>query len=238
APDHIRLGELEHLVEAVENLNAPVDDVVADLQTLQETLTPLAKDLLGKESRHLLIPLWRRLTVALHGQPYHAAQPEQHMSYTASQAMDWDKARQAVEQVPQWQSDAVLLQRHARACEPLQRRCDALLSWFNLCWQFPEQGNALESSTDTELRQQWAAFQELEPELPAPTFPAWLLLNKPGLSKVLTGPRHDTANCPASYRTLYQLQGRPCAQTDDNIARRAQLKQQDPVLFRHYLLLQ
>ncbi|MCF6212313.1 MAG: hypothetical protein L3K24_16995 [Gammaproteobacteria bacterium] len=238
APDHIRLGELEHLVEAAENLNAPVDDIAADLQTLQETLTPLAEDLLGKESRHLLIPLWHRLTVALYGQPYHAAQPEQHMSYTASQAMDWDNARQAVEQVPQWQNDPVLLQRHARACDPLHRRCDALLSWFNLCWQFPQQSDAIESSTGTELRQQWAAFHELEPELPALTFPAWLLLNKPGLSKVLTGPRHDTANCPASYRTLYQLQSNLSAQTGDDIALRAQLKQQDPVLFQHYLLLQ
>lgn len=238
APDHVRLGELERLVEAAENLNAPVDDVAADLQTLQETLTPLAENLLGKESRNLLVPLWRRLSAALHGQPYHTAQPEQHTSYTASQAMDWDKARQAVEQVSQWQSDPVLLQRHARACEPLHRRCDALLSWFNLCWQFPEQSGAIKSGTDTELHQQWEAFLELEPELPAHDFPGWLLLDKPGLSKVLTGPRHDAVNCPASYRTLYQLQSKLSVQTDDNIALRAQLKQQDPVLFQHYLSLQ
>ncbi len=238
AADHVRLGELERLVEAAENLNAAVDDVAADLRRLQETLVPLAESLLGKESRNLLVPLWRRLSAALHDQPYHAAQPEQHTSYTASQAMDWDNARQAVEQVPHWQTDPVLLQRHARACDQLHRRCDALLSWFNLFWRFPEQGDAIKSSRDTELRQQWAAFQELEPELPTHTFPAWLLLTKPGLSKVLVSPRHDTASCPASYRTLYRLQGNLSAQTDDNIALRAQLKQQDPVLFQHYLSLQ
>ncbi len=236
APDHIRLGELERLVEAAESLDAAVTDATADLRILQETLTPLAQSLLGKESRNLLIPLWRRLSAALHDQPYHATQPEQHTSYTASQAMDWDSARQAVEQVPHWQNDPVLLQRHARACEPLHRRCDALLSWFSLCWRFAAHSDVIKSTTDTELRQQWEAFQELEPELPAHTFPAWLLLDKPGLSNVLAGPRHDAANCPASYRTLHQLQSNPSAQT--NIALRAQLKQQDPVLFQHYLLLQ
>ncbi len=238
APDHARLGELERLVEAAENLDAPVDDVAADLRTLQETLSPLAESLLCKESRNLLVPLWRRLSAALYNQPYHAAHAERHMSYTASQAMDWDTARQAVEQTPHWQSDPVLLQRHARACEQLHRRCDALLSWFTLCWQFPELSDASESSIDTELRQQWAAFLELEPELPTQTFPAWLLLAKPGLSKVLTGLRHDAASCPASYRTLYQLQNGLSGQADDNIALRARLKQQDSLLFQHYLLLQ
>jgi len=225
-------------VEAAENLDAPVDDVADELRMLEETLAPLAENLLGKESRNLLVPLWRRLSTALHGQPYHAAQPEQHMSYTAGQAMDWDDARQAVEQVSHWQTDPVLLQRHARACDLLHRRCDALLSWFTLCWQFPGQSNAIESSIDTELRQQWTAFLELEPELPAQTFPAWLLLAKPGLRKVLTGPRHDAINCPASYRALYQLQGKQSAQADDNIALRARLKQQDPLLFQYYLALQ
>ncbi len=234
APDHIHLGELEQLVEAAENLATPVDDVAAELRMLQETLTPLAENLLGKDSRNLLIPLWRRLAAALRDQPYHAAHPERHLSHAASQAMDWDSARQAVEQVPEWQGDPVLLQRHARACERLHRRHDALLSWFNLCWRFPEQGDAIESGSDTELHRQWEAFLELEPELPVHNFPAWLLLKKPGLGKMLAGPRHETADCPASYRTLYQLTGLS-AQGDDDITLRARLKRQDPVLFQYYL---
>ncbi len=235
APDHVRLGELERLVEAAENLDIPVGDIAAELRLLEESLTPLAENLLGKDSRNLLVPLWRRLGNALHGRAYHAARPTLHVSYTATQTMDWDDARHAVEQVPHWQSDAVLLQRHAHACDQLHRRCDALLSWFTLCWQFPQQSNALEASTDAELRQQWDAFLGLEPELPTPTFPAWLLLTRPGLCKILTGRRHDTANCPASYRTLHRLQGNTAAQADDNIALRARLKQQDPALFQHYL---
>ncbi len=235
APDHVRLGELERLVEAAENLDTVVIDAAADMQLLQETLVPLAESLLGKESRNLLIPLWRRLSSALHDQSFQTAQPKTHTSYTASRAMDWDLARQAVEQVPDWRANPVLLQRHARACDQLHRRCDALLSWFTLCWRFPQRCDALESSSDTELHQQWIAFLELEPELPMQTFPAWLLLTKPGLTRILPPPHHDTTACPASYRTLYRLQNNLSDPTDEHIALRARLKQQDPVLFQHYL---
>ncbi|GMQ87534.1 MAG: hypothetical protein BMS9Abin08_0738 [Gammaproteobacteria bacterium] len=235
APDHGRLGELERLVEAAENLDAPVIDTAADTQLLQTTLTPLAESLLGKESRNLLTPLWRRLSSALRNQPYQTAQPDMHASYTASRAMDWDIARQTVEQVPDWQADPVLLQRHARACDQLHLRRDALLSWFNLCWRFPQQSDALESSSDAELHRQWINFLELEPELPAQTFPAWLLLDKPGLTRILAAPHNDTTTCPASYQTLYRLQSNIADPTDEHIALRARLKQQDPVLFQHYL---
>lgn len=235
APGHIRLGELEHLVEAAENLATPVIDATADMQLLQQTLIPLAESLLGKESRNLLIPLWRRLSLALHDQPYQTAQPEMHASYTASRAMDWDTARQAVEQAPDWRADPVLLQRHAHACDQLHLRCEALLSWFNLCWRFPQQSDALKSSIDAELRQQWINFLELEPELPMQTFPAWLLLDKPGLTRILVAPHNDTTACPASYQTMHQLQSNIPGQTDKHITLRARLKQQDPVLFQHYL---
>lgn len=234
APDHVRLGELERLVEAAENLTMAVDDAAADMQILQETLTPLAQSLLGKESRNLLIPQWRRLSSALQDQPYQPAQPEMHISYTASQAMDWDISRQAVEQLTNWQTDPVLLKRHARACDQLHLRGDALISWFNLCWQFPHQSDAIECSTDTELRQQWISFLELEPELSVQTFPAWLLLSKPGLIRIVVAPHNDETICPSSYLTMRQLQHN-IQQTDNNIALRAQLKQQDPALFLHYL---
>jgi len=233
-PDHVRLGELERLVEAAENLTTAVDDVAVEMQILQKTVTPLAQSLLGKESRNLLIPLWRRLSSALHDQPYQVTQPEMHISYTASRAMDWGISRQAVEQLPDWQTDSVLLKRHARACDQLHLRGDSLMSWFNLCWRFPQQSDAIEFSTDTELQQLWISFQELDPELPAQTFPAWLLLNKPSLTRIVTDPNNDVPACPGSYRTMYQLQHSMHQQTDNIIALRIQLKQQDPVLFQYY----
>ena len=82
------------------------------------------------------------------------------------------------------------------------------------------------------------------------SFPAWLLLNKPGLTNILPDPDNHSrvargtgdgvTVCPASYRTLYRLQhDRVQAQaergTNDTMALRARLKQQDPVLFQHFL---
>ena len=241
APDNFRLGELERLVEASEGLTSAVKDAATDMQILQQTLTPLAENLLGKDSRNLLIPLWRRLSTALQNRPYLTAQPELHLSYTASQALDWDTARLAVEHEPHWQNNAILLLRHARACDHLRRQDAALQSWFTLCWRFPQQGDAIESSVYHELRQQWINFMELDPELPAQSFPAWMLLNKPGLTKLLPQPCDEPSACPSSFHTLYQLQRsrlhthNKAHEQENTMILRARLKQQDFALYQYFL---
>jgi len=241
APNHIQLGALEHLVEAAERLPSAVDDIASEMQTLRDTLTPLAESIMGSQCRNLLVPLWRRLSEALRGQSYQPAHPQQHISYTATQAIDWDVVQKAVEQEDAWQNEAVLLLRHALACEPLHQTAAALQSWFALCWQFPEQSDAIDCSTRQEFLQQWQTFLDLEPELPPQSFPAWYLIGKPGLTKLLPTPGDALIAPPASYCTLYQLQTR---QTDmqtrgkienDDITLRALLKQQDAELFRYFL---
>jgi hypothetical protein len=207
------------------------------MHDLQESIIPVAEALLGKESRNLLIPLWRRLSAALENKPYDAGQPELHPSYAAAQAMDWDTVRRTVEMVPGWQADPVLLIRHANASERLHRKSDALLSWFHLCWEFPEQGDALESSGDNEIRQLWMAFLELEPELPTETFPAWALIQKPGFARILQEPTASAAACSGGYRVLYDLQTMVPGDNnqDRTIELRARLQQQDPLLFQQYI---
>ncbi|VAW90486.1 hypothetical protein MNBD_GAMMA17-1491, partial [hydrothermal vent metagenome] len=147
----------------------------------------------------------------------------------------------AVENESHWHTNAALLLRHAEACEHLHQKPEALLSWFKLCWQFPEQCDIFESSNNHELRQQWIHFLELEPEMPVQAFPAWLLLTKPGLIKQLPEPSAipDVA-CPASYVTMYQLQQKRMqthaeSRNDNTIALRTQLKQQNPELFQHFM---
>ncbi|MBS1269505.1 MAG: hypothetical protein MAG794_00456 [Gammaproteobacteria bacterium] len=247
APDHARLGELERLVKAVEVLDTPVDDVADELRNLQQWLTPLAESLLGKNSRNLLIPLWRRLSAALHGRSYRASHPDLHLSYTANRAMDWGTVRRAVEREADWRADSVLLRRHAQACDHLHQRAAALQSWFELCWRFPEQSDALETSGDQELGRQWVSFLELDPELPTQSFPAWLLLNKPGLTRILPKPAGSGMVCPASYRTVDRIQRdhvrtqvergneNTKAGQERAMALRARLKRQEPVLFRYFL---
>jgi hypothetical protein len=239
APDHARLGELERLTEAAESLSRPVEDIAGELRQLQATLTPLAASVLGRTRYNLLVPLWRRLSRALQDQPYRAEQPELHASFTASQSLDWDEARHAVEREDNWRGDAVLLLRHATACDQQHDEAAALASWFALCWRFPQQTDALESSPSQTLRQNWSAFQDLDPELPVQLFPAWLLLRRPGLTKVLPESAADATTCPESYPTLYLLQRDQLDNAgisgNDAMALRARLKQQDPVLFQYFL---
>lgn len=242
APDHVRLGEFERLTEAAERLDAPVDDISTEFQYLQATLIPLADSLLGQASRNLLIPLWQRLSVVLQDRPYRADESELHLSYTAAEAQDWIDARRAVEREPDWQSDPVLLLRHARACERTHDDAAALPSWFTLCWSYPQHAEAVASTINHELRHQWETFQDLDPVLPIRSFPAWLLLSRPGLIPILpepTGePESARAVCPQSYLTLYRLRhnhARPATGSGDGMALRARLKEQDPLLFQHFL---
>jgi len=240
APDHAKLAGLEQLVSAVENLSTPVNDIASEMKTLQEQLTPLAETLVGKDSHNILVPQWQRLSESLQHEPYNNDTPMLHNSYTAMQAMDWNRVRETVEQVPNWQSNLTLLHRHARACGRLQLNHAALMSWFLLCWLFPDNVDALASDIDTDISCYWSDFLEIEPELPPQTFPAWLLIRNAGLVNILPAPEDCTAiPCSAAYHTLYSLQTdkhQPNQKTDD-INKRALLKQQDPALFQHYLRL-
>jgi hypothetical protein len=235
APDHVHLGELERLVEALENLDHPVLDAQAEMQRLQTETALLAERHLNKACHQLLTPLWRRLTNALLNTSFDPARPEHHASYTAAEARDWTGVRQAVEHQTDWQRQPVLLERHARACTHLSDQAAALHSWSLLCWQFPEQGARLESCVDHALRSGWQAFLDLEPELPTQDFPAWLLLRNPVLARIVTNCDDDTP-CPDSYRTLLHLLQNSRDTTDEHaMSMRAELKRQAPLLFRHFL---
>jgi hypothetical protein len=246
APDHMHLGELERLVEALESLARPVTDPEAELQSLQHPLTALAEALLGREHQNLLIPLWKRLSQALSDQPFLAGHAELHQSHAAIQAKDWTLARQAVERETGWQGQLRLLARHALACEHLRQPATALHSWFILCWHFPDQADAIQSSSDGELRTQWRNFLELEPELPAADFPAWLLIASPRMRRLAPDPDLDPGPDPGeepayppSYTTLYHLRGiatGPHGGVDKtSLGLRADLQRQAPLLLHHLL---
>lgn len=234
APDHPRLGALERLTEALEDLSRPIHDAADELARLEETLTPLAEEVLGSSSRHLLIPLWRRLSQALEDRSYDSASPRLHVSYTASRALDWHVVLQAVEREDGWEREPLLLERHAAACEGQHELTRALPAWLALCWRFPERAEGIESSTNHTLIAHWEAFQDHEPALPAADFPAWLLVQRPALTGLLPEP---AADCPDSYATVYQLQR--CRATnapdEDALELRAQLRQQDALLFAAYM---
>jgi hypothetical protein len=239
APDHLHLGELERLVEALESLESPVKDAQVELQRLLSETSGLAERHLDKASHHLLIPLWRRLSRALETQVFDPAYPQLHASYTSIMARDWPGVRQAVEREDGWRNEAVLLTRHARASTHLSDQAAALQSWFHLIWRFPKLSDDFQTYADHTLRSAWQVFLDLEPELPDEDFPAWLLVRIPSFA--LIAPEvEDGTLCPASYHTLLCLQRSILKEGVDSTAPQAmelrlKLKQQAPLLFQHFL---
>ena len=102
--------------------------------------------------------------------------------------------RRSVLAVPDYESEPVLLARLAEAHWRLRDRVNAIESWFALCRLALEEFEQLIESSDFpdwSLRNAWRVAQEqtLEHEVTPAWFPAWMLLEEPGLAGVLT-PRH------------------------------------------------
>ena len=235
-PGHNQLGSLERLVEAAERLPMPLDDAAGELHRLQQELGPLALDLLGSGSRDYLAPFWRRLLETLWQRSFDPVHPELHGSFVALQLEDWDLVQQAIEDLADWRAQPILLRRYAQASGRLQQPERAVCCWFRLCWEFPDQADAIGHEAEPLWRQRWRRFQELEPELPNRDFPAWTLLVRPGLHE-----RLQLAGCldglepPQDYRVVADLVAAPGASVSDLIEQRKRLKVSNPALFDHYL---
>ena len=231
-PAQHRLGKLELLLEAMRQQDAPITDPQEELADLQDEIQPLAAEMLGRESRPFMEPLWRRLGEALEGRNFDPQQPELHRSYTALRNLDWTAVIEEVEAEPDWRSHAVLLQRHARACDQLQRPAEALLDRFELCWRFPEHASPAQTNATVDLIRAWELFHNLEPELDIHLFPAWLLIIRPDLSGWLPSPAAET---PEDYRLLYALQREKDRLGLESMRLRGELKALNPRLFHHFI---
>ena len=102
--------------------------------------------------------------------------------------------RRSVLAVPGYESEPARLARLAEADWRLCDRATAIESWFALCRLAPEAFEQLIEATDFpdwSLQNAWRVAQEqaLEYEMTPAWFPAWMLLEEPGLAGVLA-PRH------------------------------------------------
>jgi hypothetical protein len=231
-PSQQRLGKLELLLEAMRQQDAPITDPEEELADLQDEIHPLAVEMLGRESRPFMEPFWRRLGEALADHDFDPQRAELHRSYTALRNLDWMAVIDVVNAEPNWRSHAALLQRHARACDQLQRPVEALLDRFQLCWRIPEQAALALTDATVDLIRAWELFQNLEPELEPSLFPAWLLTIRPNLSSRLPLP---VVEAPADYQLLYFLQREKNRLGPEAMRLRAELKAFDPDLFHHFI---
>ena len=236
--DHSERRGLKRLVTALEQANAPVEDVDRALSVLQFSIAPLADDLLRHGVQDYLAPQWRRLAAALEGAEFDPRHPDRHVSHALAQLRDWRGAREAIEQTPDWRRHPLLLARHSRACTHLNDETASQQSTLLLCWRFPEQADPLlQEYASAPIRQAWADFQDLSTSMSTPLFPAWLLIRFPALARSLPPKIDDSeADGVQAYRLLHQLQQRRgAAPDDDQIALRKALQAESPVLFIHYM---
>ncbi|RMG33869.1 MAG: hypothetical protein D6720_10590 [Gammaproteobacteria bacterium] len=234
-PGNPRLGGLERLVSVAQQAQAVPDDPEAALQRLEGEWLPLADELLGADSRDFLMPLWRVIHQALQEAPFDPARPRCHASYTAMRMRDWAAVVDAVEAVSDWPGQPVLVRRHLRAAEQLRQTESVMADLFRLCWHFPHEAAAVLDQGVLDLPRPWERFNDLEPELPVPQFPAWLLIVRPRMAAWL--PEPDDRQ-PEEYRLLHALQrslSRDRPGDAKTVQRRARLKELEPDLFHHYV---
>lgn len=260
APTHSDLAAFDQLLAALGHLARPVEEPRQELVFLLE-VTPTARRLLGAQSRDLLSPLWRQLADAVRGALFDPNEPTLHRSFALCQAQDWPAVGDSVLSEPGWQEHSALCLRLAESSFNRRQRVPALAAWCQVCWRAPaEASQAVGKLRQPELTTLWQRFLDDEqdprsPEGPAqaagptagPTagqnvgsttltesdFPAWLLLNEPGLALPLAEDLATGTPAENSYRCVHRwIHARRARKQADELALRKSLQAIHPALFR------
>ena len=246
APNHADLGAFDRLLAALDHLEHPLDDPQRELEFLLD-VTPTAKRLLGSQSRDLLAPLWRQQAETLRGRAFEPAAPTLHCSFALRQAQDWAGVSAAVLDEASWWLHEELCLGLAQSSFYSQQRIQALTAWSHLCWRHPERAAAVLDGgrqPDSGIAALWQRFVDSDDDqqdalLATEDFPAWLLLQEPGLALQLA---EDLAvgNSPGEthYRSVHRwLHARRARRLDEEMALRRSLQVGHPGLFRRLLAL-
>jgi hypothetical protein len=155
-----------------------IGDVKEALASLEREIEPLAVRHLAELAREYLAPLWGSLAQRMPADRFDPSAPQLHPSYLLARAGLWQQVVEAIECVPGWQSQPVLLGRLAEAHSRLGHPEASRRLWSRLCWEHPEEAIVLlaQAASDPILSRRWREFTDLDPELPARDFPAWLLI--------------------------------------------------------------
>ena len=189
APDHgQRAAVLIAALEAPEPERP--DQGLEAFDRLEREWLPAASVLFGARGRDFLAPLWRGIGRALDPACFDAGRPNRHASWAYLQGLDWENLRRSVLAVQGYETEPVLLVRLAEAEWRLRNRTKAIEHWFALCRCAPgdfERQVEAPGFPDWALARGWriAREQDLEPEMSPRWFPAWMLLEDPGLARVL-----------------------------------------------------
>lgn len=238
APNHCGLGEYEVLVLYARHLQQvaaiPPEACAEEMEGLLEEIAPLAHARLRAQARDYLAPAWRRLAEALPRDRFDPGRPDLHASCAELRIPDWDAVIASVQAVPDHAEHAALLSRLALALQHRKGHEAAMLAWARCSELAPDQSPAdLTRDASPRLYRHALAFEDLDEPLEPSDFPAWLLLQEPGLLHYLNRP---TSPVPVGATFLAMaglLQTR--ARGADEVAARRRLQELRPPLLRAYL---
>jgi hypothetical protein len=232
APTHSDLAAFDQLLAALGHLGHPVDEARRELVFLLE-VTPTARRLLGAQARDLLSPLWVQIADAVRREPFDAQEPTLHRSFALSQAQDWAGVSDSVLSEPDWQQHAPLCLRLAESAFNRRQRVAALAAWCQVCWRAPaEASQAVGKLRQPELTGLWQRFLD-EESLTESDFPAWLLIEEPGLALPLTEDLATGTAAEESYRCVHRwIHARRAKKPTEELALRKTLQATHPALFR------
>ena len=226
--------KFDHLLALQNELTVSGKSSGRKIKLLLQTVTPLAFDVLGQFAHDFLTPLWQVLSAEVADRYFDAGSPEDHLSFTAFKGFQWQQVLSSITQEADWINQPVLLFRYGEACFKLNKELEGLESWFRLFLTFPDAAETLVGSTCNRLLlSDWRHFNELDPELESPFFPAWIVLKKPALAKnVFTFDCESEGN--EALQLMYSLMGSKENGLNETIIKlRARLQQQNPNLFIH-----
>ena len=235
-------GQRFHAVALIAALEAPIpeepDQGLERLDRMEREWVPAASALLGARRRDFLAPLWRDVGRALDPVRFDPRHPERHSSRAYREGLDWERLRRSVLAVPGYEREPVLLARLAEAEWRLRNRTKAIESWFALCRLAPEEFERMIEARefpDWALRSAWrvALEQEPEPEMTPSWFPAWMLLEEPGLAGVFE-PSHADDGPSRAFDVVIALLSHPDPD-ERSIELRRTLQAIHPGLLARYL---
>jgi hypothetical protein len=245
SPNHAELPAFDRLVETVGRLGHPNEDPQQELTAILE-ISPIAQRILGSQCRDLLAPLWQQLAHLPGTQSFSADQPTLHRSFALTQAQDWRGVRESVLSEPEWWLQAPLCLRLVESAYRQRHRVEALTAWCHLCWRSPELAPvSVERLRQYDLTRLWQRFVDVEEDFPPPDqapeplltaadFPAWLLLQEPGLAQSLAVDL-PTGQTPAEehFRCINRwIHARRNHRDAEEMELRKALQASHPLLFR------
>ena len=237
--DHGQRFHASALISSLEAA-APADSErgLEQLERMEREWVPAAAALLGARRRDFLAPLWRDIGRALDSAPFDPDHPERHATRAYREGLDWERLKRSALAVPGYEKEPALLVRLAEAHWRLRDRVEAIESWFALCHLAPESFERLIEAADFPdwaLRSAWrvALEQDLEHAMTPEWFPAWMLIEEPGLASGLARRHRDDAPSLA-FDTVMALLAHPCLD-ERGIELRRSLKDVRPDLLERFL---